>query len=545
MIECLDQLTDDLILEADVCIIGTGAAGLTMALELIPTGIRVVMLEAGELGPTEEGQTLYNGEVAADGFRGLVEGRSRQFGGTTRLWGGQCARLDPIDFEKRSWIPNSGWPIPHHTLVPYYERAMAHFGVAAAPFAPDVWRRFGLESFDFDPAELHAAHGVFIRRPKLGRRYRATLDAAKDLKVLLRANVTHIGTNAYATEVSRVAFRGLNGKAGEVRARRVVLCAGGIENARLLLLSNGVKPLGLGNDRDLVGRYLNDHPCGLTATISTSDPRRLQDHFNMLYSRAAFYLPKMALSAAAQRREKTLNCVGRLTYDFGPASGIKALRDIAVDIHSRRWPEQLPAKLTRIAMAFPQFVPSAWRLLARGLSPAPRPARIFLETFAEQTPNPDSRVTLSDNVDRLGLRQVKVDWRLDALTGHTLRTFTNSVAREFKRLGLGVLDQAAWLNDPVPRYPDVLDSYHHAGATRMADDPSQGVVDTDCQVFGVKGLYVAGSSVFPTSGAANPTFSIAALAIRLADHIQQDLRAVPPEAAVVTTRALSVEDAIA
>jgi choline dehydrogenase-like flavoprotein len=544
MIESLDQLPDKLILDTDVCIIGSGAAGLMMALEFIAAGIEFVMLEGGDLKPTAEGQDLYNGEIGGEAFRGVTEGRSRQFGGTTRLWGGQCVTLDPLDFEKRCWVPYSGWPITRETLTPFYERARRQLSVPAETFAPDLWRRFGLESFDFDPCHLHFTHGVFIRRPKLGNRFRATIAAARCARVLLQANITGIGTNVYGTQVTRVTFRSLHGKSGEVRARRVVLCAGGIENARLLLLSSDVDRCGLGNGQDLVGRYLNDHPCGLTATVSTDNPRRLQDHFNMLYSRAAFYLPKMGLSAAAQRREQALGCVGRLTYDYGPLSGIKALRDLVVDIHLRHWPDDLTAKLMRIVRFAPLVAPTTWRFLRHGLSPAPKPTSIHLEAFTEQTPNPESRVLLSDKIDALGLRQVKIDWRLDSLTGHTLRTFTNSVGREFKRLGLGTLQTADWLENPVPSTPDVTDSYHHAGTTRMADSHTRGVVDANCQVFGVDGLYVAGSSVFPTAGIANPTFSIMALAIRLADHIKQDLSSRSPVASS-TNRAPTAADAIA
>jgi choline dehydrogenase-like flavoprotein len=524
MITSLNEWPDETILETDVCIIGTGVAGLIMALEFLDTDTRIVMLEGGEFGHSKEGQEFFRGEVASNPFRGLEEGRSRQFGGTSSLWGGQCVRLDPMDFESRPWIPCSGWPISYNALAPFYDRARDRLDISTAAFAPDVWRRFGLPAFDFDPAELRPVHGVFIRKPKLGRRLRRKLTASRNIHVLLGANVTHIGTNTYGTQVSDVRFRGLNQKMGMVRARRIVLCAGGIENARLLLLSRDTHRGGLGNNRDLVGRYLNDHPCGRTALVTTDNPQRLQDHFNMLYSRRALYLPKMALSGTAQRRERTLNCVGRLVYDFGPKSGMKALRDIIVDLHLRRWPEDFSSKLARVVRAAPLVAPSAWRLLRHGLSPAPPPSLIWLETFTEQTPDPESRITLSDTTDALGLPRAKIDWKLDSLTGHTLRTFTNSVDREFRRLGLGTLQPAEWLHDPVPRCPDVLDSYHPSGTTRMAADPSEGVVDANCQVFGVDGLYIAGSSVFPNSGVANPTFSIAALAIRLADHIKSDLK---------------------
>jgi choline dehydrogenase-like flavoprotein len=198
----------------------------------------------------------------------------------------------------------------------------------------------------------------------------------------------------------------------------------------------------------------------------------------------------------------------------------------------------------RVIRFAPLIAPSTYRFLRRGLSPAPRPEKIYLEAFTEQSPNPESRVLLSDKVDALGLRRIKIDWRLDSLTGHTLRTFTELAGRQFKKLGLGTLHPAEWLNDPVPRAPDVMDSFHHAGTTRMADSHARGVVDANCQVFGVDGLYVAGSSVFPTSGTANPTLSIAALAIRLADHIKQDL-ASPPRFSPSVNANMTAADAIA
>ncbi len=514
MITSIDLLPGEITLDADLCIIGSGAAGLLLALEFVSSNLDIVILEGGAAHPNDEAQALYEGEVVNESFRGLTAGRAREFGGTTRLWGGQCVKLDPIDFAHRPWVPMSGWPIPHQSLEPYYDRAKSRLEVAPVEFDEDPWRRFRLPPLAFDHDEVRPIHGVFMRRAKLGGRHRATLAAATNIKVLLEANVTAIGTNEQGTEVSEVTFRGLSGRSGRVRARRVVLCAGGIENARLLLLSN------LGNTKDQVGRYLQDHPCGRTAHIVTDRPRPLQDHFNMLYGRGAFLLPKLALSEASQRAERTLNCVGRLSYEYESGSGMKALRDLVVDVFQRRWPDDLNAKLLSVARAAPRMVPDAWRVARHGLSPAPRPSRIWLETFSEQTPNPASRVTLSDQRDVLGLRRVRIDWRLDELTGHTLRVFTAKVGTEFARLGLGSLETAAWLDEPVPQYPDVMDSYHPAGTTRMSDRPSNGVVDTNCQVFGVQGLYVAGSSVFPTSGAANPTLTIAALALRLADHLK-------------------------
>lgn len=524
MIECADDYPDKMLHQADLCIVGTGAAGLLIAREFCATGAAVVMLEGGDWSATHANQELFDGEVRDGAFRGLKEGRIRIFGGATTLWGGQCIRLDPIDFEQRSWVPFSGWPISYRDLKRFYEMAEMRLGIAPDAFKSDVWRRFGITSVDFDAAQLNSIFGVFIQRPNLAQRYRAELKAASNIRILLRANVLGIATNAYGTRVSRVDFQTLNGISGSVHARSVILCAGGIENARLLLLSNDRCQHGLGNDRGLVGRYLQDHPCGRTALITTSNPRLLQDHYNMLYGRGVNYLPKIALSEAGQRRARVLNCVGRLAYEYHPGSGIQILRELLANVRAGNWAPRLPTKLARIARSTPELAESAWRVMYKGLSPAPRPARIFLEAFSEQTPNPNSRVTLSDRRDRLGLPQVKIDWRLDAVTGDTLREFTVLVGKELKRLGLGTVQPADWLSEPELRYPNVVDSFHPAGTTRMAESQAGGVVDINSQVYGISGLYVAGSSVFPTSGAANPTLTIAALALRLAEHVKRELQ---------------------
>ncbi len=523
MIEQLDDLADGISLAADVCIVGAGAAGLTIAREFLGTNTQVVLVESGGWTARDETQDLYGGELQGKPFRGLQAGRARVFGGTTTLWGGQCIPLDPLDFKHRHWVRFSGWPIAGAELAPYYEQAKQRLGITSEEYDQPVWSRFGLEPVAFDGDQLQPLHGVFIRRPDLGRRFRAELAAASNIRVLLHANVVRLETDAFGTQMRRVAFRSLAGRAGQVDARRVVLCAGAIENARLLLLSDQTHRNGLGNSHDLVGRFLQDHPCGRCAQIVTHNPRRLQDHWNMLYGRRADYLPKLALSAAAQRREQVLNCVGRLEYEYEPDSGMQAMRELIAAARARRLPPCLWRKLALLGTGAPDLAMNGWRLMARGLSPGSRPRRIHLEAFSEQAPDPGSRVTLGRSLDALGLRRVRVDWRLDASAWKTLRVFTRIVQEEFARLGLGELRPSDWLGADPPPCSAVVDSYHPAGTTRMAHRASEGVVDTDCQVFGVQGLYVTGSSVFPTSGAANPTFTVVALALLVAERLKADL----------------------
>ena len=520
MIEDLDALPDDTVLQTDLCIVGAGAAGLLVARAMARIGLDVVVLESGGWSPDDETSSLSDGQAAPGSFRGLQSGRSRVFGGTTTLWGGQCIRLDPIDFERRTWVPHSGWPITYATLAPYYDDAEALLEITPEDMRTPAWERFGVAPLAFDAALLRTVHGVFIRRPDLGRRFRNDLRAAPSVRVLLHATVQRLITSTYGTQIAEVAVGSLRGRRVRVRARRVVLCAGAIENARLLMLSDADHPNGLGNAHDQVGRYLQDHPCGYSATVQTGSPRVLQDHWNMLYGRNARYLPKLALAEAAQAQYGLLNCVGRLAYDYGETTGTRALLDLMAELRGGRRPQALAARLTRIGRGLPEIAESVWRVRVRGLSPAPGPTRIHLEVFGEQTPDPESRVTLAAARDAFGLRQVHIDWRLDALTKRTTARFTSLVGREFERLGLGRLHPDAWLDENAPRQPKLVDSYHPAGTARMASEPSHGVVDIDCQVFGVQGLYVAGSAVFPTSGAANPTLTIAAMALRLADHLR-------------------------
>ncbi len=522
-----------------------------IAREFLGTSTQVVLVESGGWTTRDDTQDMYGGEVERP-FRGLQAGRARVFGGTTTLWGGQCIPLDPIDFEVRPWVEYSGWPITRADLAPYYDRAKQRLNIAPEAFDEPVWQRFGLDPLDLDADRLMAIHGVFIRQPDLGQRFRAELAAAANIRVLLHANTVRLNTDASGTQIRQVVFRDLAGREGQITARRVVLCAGGIENARLLLLSNQASPdgpdaqgphaKGLGNSHDLVGRFLQDHPCGRSAEIVTTNPRRLQDHWNMLYGRRAHYLPKLALSEAAQRSEQVLNCVGRLEYEYEPGSGMQAVRELFSDLRARRRPPGLRRKLAALGRGSPDLAVTGWRLMAWGLSPATKPRRIYLEAFTEQAPTPDSRVTLGDSRDALGLRRVKVDWRLDASVWKTLRVFTRCVQEEFTRLGLGEVRPADWLAQKEPPASVLIDSYHPAGTTRMAQRPEEGVVDTDCQVFGVHGLYIAGSSVFPTSGAANPTLTLIAMALRLAERLRDELAqqataGARPDAAAVLARA--------
>lgn len=496
--------------EADLCIVGAGAAGLSLAHEFIGSQTRVMVVESGGLEPDPETDRLNEGEVDGIAAAALVAGRSRGFGGTTALWAGQCIPLDEIDFSQREWVPHSGWPIARDELVPYYERAEHLMGVPGETYDARLWDRWRTVPPALDPERIRHTYTAWSPRPHLGRALGRAFRRAANVRVLLHANVTAIETEGAA--FSRLVVRHVDGTRGFVRARCCVLAAGAIENARLLLASE------LGNEHGNVGRFFQDHPNAHSARLTAADPRALQGPYSLFYRRGGRrYLPKLALTPAVQRREKVLNCAANLEYEFGD-EGMNAVRRIYRRFRSHDGTVVTRADLRAAAGALPAAAAAAERRFVRGRSSLSRPAAIWVQVHCEQAPNRDSRVLLSRERDAVGLSRARVEWRLGALEERTAEVMTATLDRELRRLGLAS-------SEPEP--VSFGDSYHHLGTTRMAGDPADGVVDSDCQVHGVPGLYVSGGSVFPTSGFANPTLSIVALALRLGDHLRTRLASRP------------------
>ena len=524
MIEDLDALPDGGTLDADVCIVGAGPAGIALANELRGKGLDILLVEAGGMEIEPAAQDPNRAEVIGLRHLGHVEGRARAFGGAGKRWAGQCLPMDPIDFEARAWVPDSGWPIGFQALTPFYRRAEAFFRVEGDAYDGSVYPRFGLAAPAFDPATLRSMFTVYTPTIDTGRAFAAEFRRAPDCRVLLHAPVVQIETNATASRATAVRLRQRSGGTVRARAEAIILCGGGIENARLLLASDEVERRGLGNGHDLVGRFFQEHPNGFTAVLEGGNAALLQDHFRLLYGKGRRYFPKFALGEAVQRREQVLNGAAHLLFDYAAEPGTEALREIASALRRGRLPPRPVRQAARLAGDLRRVGGAVARRFLYGRSPAGSPLSIRLQCHLEQAPNPCSRVALSDERDGIGQRRARIDWRLTELERRTAEVLTDSVTVEFARLGLGRLRQEAWLRQDGWQW-HLNDCYHHSGTTRMASTPCQGVVDTDGAIFGVGGLYVCGSSVFPTSGFANPTLTIVALALRLADHLRVAARA--------------------
>lgn len=519
-------------LGADVCIIGAGAAGITLARELLNKGHDVVLLESGGLDQEDELDDLMTGRVEGFPYYPLRESRLRFFGGTTSIWGGRCAQLDDIDFEQRSWVPYSGWPLNKTDLVPYYARAQESLDLVPVPGGESLWDVHGLQRPGFDPSTIATGFWQFdTRADRFAAANARDLFESTRVRVLIHATVTGIHARHDGHVIESVRFANLAGGRGEVRAHFVVVAAGGLENPRLLLASNDVHPDGLGNQHDLVGRFFMEHPHARGARVEAPHLGKLLRLLPRSYTRAGKrYAAVGRPSEALQSREGLLNSSFTISVRQHPGAemvlGKKLLRQLK---HSFR-----PSKPNRILWhAFRKSVLWSRDSLGTALSTLQARRRgygVYIVVRAEQSPNPDSRVTLTGDRDALGMPRPSLQWRFQDIDKHTVKQTMWNLAAELKRLRLGRLELEPWLSDPtVPWKTDSLISnhpiggYHHMGTTRMASSSREGVVDGDTRVFGVDNLYLAGSSVFTTSGWANPTLTILALSLRLADHLDSRL----------------------
>lgn len=509
---------------ADVCIIGAGAAGIALALELGSRGRRVLLVEAGGTRFDATSQRLFEGEATGDPFPPLRDTRLGALGGTTEVWAGHCRPLEARDFGGSDG--RVGWPFGPEALDPWYRRAQAFLGLTVLDFDTDAWAsRLRLDPILRDDAVVRT--WIFqISALRAGRHYRGQLEASRDIEVLLHAPVLRLHLAESGTRVERAAVRTLRGRGFDLRARCFVLAAGGIENARLLLLSADVPAQAPGNARGLVGRFFTDH--------AFADPGYLEAAGHGL--RLDGYLPQRAAHGAG-----TCSIRGALTLDpavldreqlqngallFYPryaSHEVFATREVRefleaiAKLTGKAVPGGSGTHLAR-ALRAPRHVAVA---ILRKLVVANGPARRWwLRAMFETESRFDNRVTLGSQCDTLGRPCARIEWRLSDRDIHSMRRFMSLMDDAFRRHRLGRI-VPAFTDDDASWRAAIIGGKHHMGTTRMHRDPVLGVVDENARVHGTTNLFVAGSSVFPAGGLVNPTLTLVALALRLADHIDR------------------------
>lgn len=571
------SLTDcdtDAPIVADLAIIGGGACGITLAKALSGKGLSIVVLESG--GPEEDAEHEALNRVVAepwsdkaaklrddfhrnltafwDGAHQPFGVRCRGLGGSTQAWAGKSRAFDRVDYAERSWVPLSGWPVSQQSLLPYIETAAEQLNLGEPVFDERVWEIQGrqpqhpfLEDGDFD-----AAFWRFARSRTSGgdimRFARDVLpDVGDDVRVIHHASVTRLLTSEDGTSVEGLEAASLGGKNITIKAPLCVLASGAIENARLLLASQDVFAAGLGNQHDQVGRYLMDHP---TTTIARARPEHvagLARAFGIYAKRVDGHMSVLSygltLNEEVQREQQALNgavfvteeraaddpfaAMTRLARRKSPApladigsilrSPYRTARGLAARAIERGpMPEALRNRLVETAI---RFLPNT---VARDFQTGRLPLKLSglrFEGTSEQPPLADNRVQLSHECDALGNRLPQVTWRPGQSAEDNLLLVATRFKKAFDDEGLAAIEPSEWVEQRAPDQAGIIDMGHPLGTTRMSQDPRHGVVDAECRVHGVRGLYVAGGSVFPTSGHANPTMMMIALSLRLADHL--------------------------
>lgn len=515
------QIPSGSIIEADLCIIGAGAAGMTIACELAGGPQSVCLLESGGLDFEDSTQALYQGMLTGHAMNALDISRLRYFGGTTNHWGGMCAPLADDDFHIRPWIQFSGWPINRTDLEPFYRRASPYVQIASANFDPAAWADEVPALFTNKNLRAQLEPVLFQLSPptRFGEVYRDTLANSSHIRALLYANLLAFDTDQEGRRVEQARVATLEGQKFTVLASNYILAAGAIENARLLLTSNHIQKAGLGNQFDLVGRFFMGHPqLDNVARIHLWSPS--SSAAKSLSATLHTYV-MMQLASAVTGREQIAQfgahvdpLASETASSLHHTPAYLALKRLVARAKGTSFPNKTP--LDDVSTVLNDVSG-----LVRGLYTRFGRAPILdIRPQCEQVPNPNSRVTLSSERDALGLAKVDVKWQLSDLDVVSIRRGLTIVGETFNRAGLGKIEITDALRETTPQTIDCNEAWHHLGTTRMSNDPRAGVVDQNCCVHGINNLYIAGSSVFPTTGIVNPTYTIVALAVRLADHIR-------------------------
>ena len=520
-------------IEGDVCICGAGPAGLTLAEALTQRGHRVILLESGFAQPNSETQALNKIESVGLPLREDFINRLRMLGGTSNLWSGRCALLDPIDFAKREWVDGSGWPIEYDEYLRYSTFAAKILGLPAdtaqAHTDSDSGQFLQARLSEFEIQQRLALWGKAPAR--FWRKFYPSLVKADNCQVCMGITVTGLHPSNDGSRITRVEARKLNGSPLNVTTQCIVLAMGGWENTRTLLLSVE-RYQHLGISRSALGRYYMDHPKTVVGSIAVKKFSKIEPLIGRRPVSGGIRQILLGITPETQRREHLLNAHVNLeqSYSDKTTMGYSRFTEVLKRFLKRG---HVGSRVDRSNLGsgradlihqltpeetMPYFMFRALHGIRRIVQRPP--SRVVIVNHCEQAPNRNSRITLGNARDRFGNRLLRLDWRAANVEIATLVWLQQRLGRLVECLDAGSLDTTPGdLHES-----DYTDAAHHMGGTRMSTDRQFGVVDSNLMVHGVKNLFVCGSSVFPTGGSANPTWTIVALAVRLSEYLDSTLR---------------------
>jgi choline dehydrogenase-like flavoprotein len=513
--------------KTQVLIVGSGAAGLSMALKLEKLNIPSLIIEGGELNYTEASQEIYKGEVVSDHKLAydLDGSRQRFFGGSTNCWAGMCGELDEEGFFPRDWVDRSGWPIVKKDLDDYYNEAALFLGIDRKKINnPQNFTNIPhLEGFEI------RALSRFLNGSGLDVDFFTPhLKQSNLISVYLNANCIKINASSDDRSlIKSVTIRSFANHEKKVSSEYYILCCGGIENARLLLNSTESDSPAITNKNNIIGRYYSDHPIAPCATVI--GPKRKvfksNSHHNLNAGQPLVHFYKLPFEI--QKKQKISNsAICFFEQEDELLDGVIAARNLLRAVKKNKLDEYDRSDIVKI-LNNPFNILKSYFQRQNRLQNSKNPtieSRIAMRFQLEQTPNRESRVYLGNKLDKFGMRKVKLNWVFNKIERKTADLLMGYAADALQIGNIGTLKMDQRLYSHSDRIPmDLRGGQHHCGTTRMAATSDLGVVDKNLKTFGTKNLFICGSSVFPTNGWVNPTFTIVALSFRLVDYISKKM----------------------
>ena len=524
-----NKIKDGTEIDIDLCIIGSGAAGLSIASEFLDSNITIAIIESGDRTYSESAQAF--NEVKCSELGVGPRARIRQFGGSTTAWAGKWIPLSPFDLTAKPWIRNSGWPIKYDQLVQYYERASKlHNGPEFKACSEQSTEDFSLgeksKQTNFISIPVHWLKvGDLDFSLTIGR----LIQRSKNITVYFSATITNIHLAKSLDFVDYIEASCQTGAQFKIKARQVILAGGGIENARLLLASNAQFKDGIGNKYGNVGRYYMDHPKEFLASVKLAEGKRFPDCLGLSNDGGATHRVDIGVRLRDNIVESKQTVNSYLLWhpqaEQAPSASLRKLFSNLMILKTRPTQWKTYIDLIRNVLTLEKknfFQVVFYRLSLRLGLKSHTPRNYKIEYHIEQIPSANNRVYLSDQHDIHGQPLAALDWTLSDIETQSIKRLHSMLADQLEETQTGTL---TWDSGSPPDFDNlnIDDSSHHMGTTRMGNDEATSVVNSDCKVHGIRNLYVVGSSVFPTSGFANPTFTIVALAIRLADKLKKVL----------------------
>ena len=469
----------------DVCICGAGPAGITVARTLAAQGKKVALFEGGGLQYTEGSQNLYKGEsVGLKYWDSIHTARLRYFGGTSNHWGGRCAVYGKAAYEQRKYFGMPGWPIARDEVLRHLDAACSILDVPKEAFQASTSTKWGGSNFKFSEYALSPP-------TRFGTKYYDELKNSSKIDVYINASVTDINLNAAFDAVTSFEVRNFNNQKFLFSADNFVVALGALENARLLLNCDNQIPNGIGNQNGMVGRCF-------------------MEHFNVEIGK--FVAEDTPVWKTGQVQ---LNPTDEMIKRLNIGNGVLAFDRSVTPVSYGRLKQLKQALRNEVCKS-------------ETLTDISRKAFDFncagdgvITSMIEQAPNLKSRVFLGKKEDMFGMRQIILDWQVNDADRNTIRTLGLEVAKDMARYGSARVQLKNFILDKTIEISDFGQHAHQMGTTRMSADPKYGVVDTNSRIFGFKNIYIAGSSVFPTGGGANPTITLVMLSARLGNHLSK------------------------